>query len=92
MIYCQIEDEDRVVQAMRVPEIWDIPGRTDFMWWGQSINGRKKVIWKGEDIIFAGTTWKPGDWFVAEIASDTGDLVFKKFSNGKFHLTFSKVV
>ena len=91
MIYVEIDNDDRVVQAMRVPPLADIPGRTDLSFWLSSIIGRRDFKWRGEDIIFASTKWTPGSWIVAEVDKQTGDMVFHAYNHASFSDRFSKV-
>lgn len=91
MIYVHRLDENRTVQAMRVPELFDIAKRTDMDFWISSLKGRRQFKWTGSDIIFAVTRWRVGDWVVAEVDPDTGDTVFTKYDDANFTANFSRV-
>jgi len=90
MIYFEAGDESRAVQAMRVPELFDVHGRTSLSFWLQSIIGRREFIWTGADIVFATTRWKPGDWIVAEVDVNTGNTIFMAVRNAVFSRKFTR--
>jgi len=91
MIYHKVDDASRAVQAMQLPDLWDIEGRTSLSFWLQSIIGRRQFKWTGRDITFAVTRWKPGDWIVAEVDTNTGDMIFAAWEGAEFGEAFTRV-
>lgn len=91
MIFVHMIDENRTVQAMRVPELADIAKRTDMDFWLCSLKGRRQFKFTGRDITFAATRWRVGEWIVAEVDPDTGNTVFSNYDDFSFTEKFSRV-
>lgn len=84
-IFVAKNDDTRIVQAMRVPDLWDIEGRTDFDFWICSIRGACKVKWSGTGMKIEDQPCPVGTWVVYEVTIDdrrilgiTTDKSFRK--------------
>lgn len=92
MIYCEVSNEDEIIQAMRVPDVTDIAHRHDLDFWVCSLKGRREIKYVGSDIVYSNLKWRPGDWIVVRIDTDIGNIVFLRYTDIDFNRKFSRLV
>lgn len=95
MIYCQVADDRIVAQAMALPEIDNVPGRTDFDWWMKSVMGSRSWRYVGENIMMDATRITPGTWIVFEVPSARaymGQTMVELMSPKQFEKKYARVV